>query len=109
MTLFKESYVPVEIPQWALDLGFEDMSWYNNAMPHLEYELTTLEVNPLIVELWVNYAPEHREDGLEDITYMAFLRQKESNEVVLNVYSGDNEEACRLQVDRFITWAKRRS
>ncbi len=49
---------PIHIPQTALDLGFEDTSWHNDASPSLERHC-----GPYILRLWVGSETTKEEVG----------------------------------------------
>lgn len=111
MTTYFKEYRAIMFPQWAIDLGFKDVSWHNDAMPHCTIELKGPEVTPLILELWVDYEDREQREVPSWPRYMAGLAWEEqrSEGFLVNIYHGEAENDCRYLVEKFVALLRRRS
>ncbi len=100
MTTFFKEHPTLVFPQWAIDLGFEDESWHNDACARttLRFPKTIDERADLLITLWVNY-PEY-EDREIGPRFGLVMNDAEDYECLLSFYSGENEEGCRLTAYR---------
>lgn len=104
---FADTCVPIQIPAFAVDYGFADRSWHNDAGARAELELTVSphDHKPYKLVLWVNAEKVQDREGPEYDRFLLLLcpdTEAIDEEQGIRLYAGEDEEQCAVQVQAFL-------
>ena len=111
-TYFKDvPGVPVEFPQWAIDRGFIDCSWQNEAACHAELVLATVRGESktwTLILLVAEDKVEHREFP-DQPRFRLFLSEDNETNIDFSIYAGEAPDEATFLLEKFLTFNHRRS
>jgi hypothetical protein len=120
VTYFKDTiHGPTVFPQWAIDRGFADVSWRQDAAARAELKLPMLPQDQRCfgLVLWVSCEDPVMREGCGDETiFPRFMLgvaeydavEDHTGDELFPLYTGESEDACRLMLERWFTlWQKR--
>lgn len=114
-TYFKDTcHGPTEFPQWAIDLGFIDVSWHNDAaakadlpLPRIWPETKSFDDHAYAIGMWVSREKlQDREDDNMPRFIVSFYRynpkEEHTEDSLFSLYTSEDEAGCELMVKRFL-------